>query len=57
MKDIKVINNIYHFKKLELQKSNSYYYTFSVLETLILFGISVWQFYYMKQLHENKATI
>ena len=45
------------FIDLEIAKTNKYFYTFSVIETLVLICISMWQFYYMKQLFEVKGTI
>lgn len=40
----------------KIKNSNKYFYTFSVIESLILIGISVWQFYYMRQLFEVKGS-
>ncbi len=39
-----------------IQNTNKYFYTFSVIESLVLIGISVWQFYYMRQLFEVKGS-
>ena len=56
MIDIKV--KIFNIKKkfAEIDKTNKYYYTFSILETIVLVSISIWQFYYMRQLFEIKGS-
>lgn len=55
-KDIKVsINNINTI--IEIIKTNKYFYTFSVIETFALIGISIWQFYYMRNLFEFKGSL
>jgi hypothetical protein len=41
----------------KVQKTNKYFYTFSVFETIVLIVVSVWQFYYMRQLFEVKGSI
>jgi hypothetical protein len=38
-------------------KTNQYFYTFSIIETVVLVSISVWQFYYMKHLFEIKGSL
>lgn len=40
-----------------VKKANKYVYTFSVLETIVLIAVSIWQFYYMRQLFEIKGSI
>jgi hypothetical protein len=39
---------------LEVRKADSYFYTFSVIETILLVGISIWQFYYIKKIYQTK---
>ena len=41
----------------KLKKTNRYFYTFSVIETVVLLGVSIWQFYYMKNLFEIKGSL
>ncbi len=40
--------------KLESNEANKYFYTFSMFETILLIGLSIWQFYYMRQLVQRK---
>lgn len=42
---------------LEIIKTNKYFYTFSVIETVVLVGVSIWQFYYMRHLFEIKGSL
>ncbi len=36
------------------QKANKYFYTFSIVETFAMLGLSIWQFYYMRELVKTK---
>jgi len=56
MKDTKVSYFFYiHLITLaEIKKTSKYLFTFSVIETFVLLSISIWQFYYMKNLFEWK---
>lgn len=42
---------------LELQKFNKTFFTYSVIETIFLFAVSVIQFYYLKNSLEGSSTI
>ena len=55
--EFKMNRNIHTDRYRRINKTNKYFYTFSVLETLILIGVSVWQFYYMRQLFEVKGSL
>jgi len=55
--EFKFNRNIHVERYKKIQKTNKYFYTFSVIETIVLVGISVWQFYYMRQLFEVKGSI
>ena len=34
--------------KEELSKTNKYFYVFSIIETIVLIGVSIWQYFYIK---------
>lgn len=55
--EFKMNRNIHTERYRRISKTNKYFYTFSVLETLVLIGVSVWQFYYMRQLFEIKGSL
>jgi len=55
--EFKFNRQIHRERYVKIQKSNKYFYTFSVIETIVLIGISVWQFYYMRQLFEIKGSL
>ena len=41
----------------ELKKTNKYFYVFSFIETIVLIGVSIWQYYYLKHLFEIKGSL
>ena len=49
--------NVHRRRYKKLKKTNRYSYTFSVIETVVLLGVSMWQFYYMKNLFEIKGSL
>lgn len=55
--EFKFNRNSHRERYKKIQKTNKYFYTFSVIETIVLIVISVWQFYYMRQLFEIKGSI
>ena len=57
-KDIKV-SLIYNFfwLILEINKTNTYFYIFAFVETFVLIGVSIWQYYYMTHLFEVKGSL
>jgi hypothetical protein len=55
--EFKFNRNIHRERFAKIRHSNQYFYTFSVIETIVLVLISLWQFYYMRQLFEIKASI
>ena len=40
-----------------LIKTNKYFFIFSLIETIILIGVSAWQYYYLKHLFEIKGSL
>ena len=54
--EMKMSRGISSERYRKINHANKYFYTFSVAESLILIGISVWQFYYMRQLFEVKGS-
>jgi len=55
--EFKFTRSIHRERNAKMNKSNRYFYTFSVIETIVLIAISIWQFYYMRQLFEIKVSI
>lgn len=53
----KLKRNIHRERYQKIVKTNRYFYTFSVIETIVLIIVSVWQFYYMKHLFEIKGSL
>ena len=53
----KLKRNVHRKRYQKLVKTNRYFYTFSVIETVVLIIVSVWQFYYMKHLFEIKGSL
>ena len=48
------------FKRIgneELSKTNKYFFAFSVIETIVLIGVSIWQYLYLKHLFEIKGSL
>ena len=43
--------------KEELSKTNKYFYVFSIIETIVLIGVSIWQYFYLKHLFEVKGSL
>ena len=41
----------------ELTGTNKYFFLFSFFETLVLIGVSFWQYYYLKHLFEVKGSL
>ena len=37
--------------------TNKYFFIFSLIETIVLIGVSVWQYYYLKHLFEIKGSL
>ena len=40
-----------------LVRTNKYFFIFSLIETIVLIGVSAWQYYYLKHLFEIKGTL
>ena len=40
-----------------LSSTNTYFFVFSLLETIVLIGVSAWQYYYLKHLFEVKGSL
>ena len=57
LKDIKVSLFCNFFIKLEIKKTNTYFYIFAFVETFVLIGVSIWQSYYMRHLFEVKGSL
>ena len=53
----KMKRNVQRKRHKKLVKTNRYFYTFSIIETVVLLIVSVWQFYYMKNLFEIKGSL
>jgi hypothetical protein len=49
--------NVQRKRYRKLIKTNRYFYTFSIIESIVLLIVSVWQFYYMKNLFEIKGSL
>jgi hypothetical protein len=41
----------------ELSQTNKYFFIFSLIETIVLIGVSIWQYYYLKHLFEMKGSL
>ena len=52
-----MVRNMKRRRYNKLMKTNKYYFVFSVIETLVLVGVSAWQYYYMKHLFEIKGSL
>ena len=58
LKDIKVSKLFFNiFNNIEINKTNTYFYIFSFVETFVLIVVSIWQSYYMKHLFEVKGSL
>ena len=40
-----------------LINTNNFFYIFSLIETVVLIGVSIWQYYYLKHLFEIKGSL
>ncbi len=40
-----------------LVRTNKYFFIFSLIETIVLIGVSAWQYYYLKHLFEIKGAL
>ena len=40
-----------------LVRTNKYFFIFSLIETIVLIGVSAWQYYYLKHLFEVKGSL
>ena len=52
-----MVRNMKRRRYNKLMKTNKYFFVFSVIETLVLVGVSAWQYYYMKHLFEIKGSL
>jgi hypothetical protein len=41
----------------QLSSNNTYFFIFSLIETIVLIGVSSWQYYYLKHLFEVKGSL
>ena len=41
----------------ELKKTNKFFYVFSLIESIVLVAVSIWQFFYLKHLFEIKGSL
>ena len=41
----------------ELRKTNKYFYVFSLIESIVLIAVSIWQYFYLKHLFEIKGSL
>ena len=44
-------------RRSDLKKTNKYFFSFSVIETIVLIAVSIWQYYYLKHLFEVKGSL
>ena len=55
--DINLMRKFKRKGKEYLSTTNSYFYAFSLIETIILIIVSLWQYYYLKHLFEIKGSL
>ena len=57
--DIKVslLFNLIILLYIEINKTNTYFYIFSFVETFVLIAVTIWQSYYMRHLFEVKGSL
>ena len=57
--DIKVslLFNLIILLYIEINKTNTYFYIFSFVETFVLIVVTIWQSYYMRHLFEVKGSL
>ena len=48
---------LYCLYDIEINKYNIYFYIFAFIETFVLIGVSIWQYYYMTHLFEVKGSL
>ena len=41
----------------ELSNTNTFFFIFSLIETFVLIGVSIWQYFYLKHLFEIKGSL
>ena len=44
-------------RKSDLRKTNKYFFSFSLIETIVLIAVTIWQYYYLKHLFEVKGSL
>ena len=55
--DIKLTRNSRGKNKRKLKKTNKYFFSFSIIETIVLICVSIYQYYYLKHLFEIKGSL
>ena len=55
--DTKLAKGFKRFGNEELSRTNKYFFAFSVIETIVLIGVSIWQYFYLKHLFEIKGSL
>ncbi len=55
--DIKIARGFKRRSNEELSTTNRYFFIFSIIETFILIGVSIWQYFYLKHLFEIKGSL
>lgn len=55
--DIRLMRGFKRRGSEDLAKTNNYFYAFSVIETIILIGVTIWQYFYLKHLFEIKGSL
>ncbi len=55
--EIKLTRDTRKNREKQLKKTNKYFFCFSLIETIVLIGVSVWQYYYLKHLFEIKGSL
>ena len=54
------LSDHYWFKRKDekqLSSHNTYFFVFSMIETIVLIAVSFWQYYYLKHLFEVKGSL
>ena len=55
--DIKLSKYSRNKNKIKLKRTNRYFFSFSIIETIVLICVSIWQYYYLKHLFEIKGSL
>lgn len=55
--DTKIMRGFKRRFNEELSSANNYFYGFSIMETIVLIGVSIWQYFYLKHLFEIKGSL